>query len=74
MMSFYPERDTWLFGGIFEVMERHKDRYQVLLTHVCEEYIGRLKIYYPYLDRDTRPNLEKHYGKLEVAEILRDHR
>ncbi len=72
MMYFYPERDSWLFGGIFEVTGRHPDRYGVLLTDVCEEYVGRLKIYYPYLDRNTRPKFEKHYGKLEVAEILRE--
>ena len=72
MMYFYPERDTWLFGGVFEVTGRHPDRYEVQLTNVCEEYIGRLKIYYPYLDRNTRPKFEKHYEKLEVAEILRE--
>ena len=32
LIQFYHEADTWLFGGIFRVVRRHPDRYEVELT------------------------------------------
>src|SRR5579884_2209681 len=29
LVQFYHETDAWLFGGIFQVLARHKDRYEV---------------------------------------------
>ena len=36
LMDFYHEPDTWLFGGIFRVSARHKDRYEVELMKIHE--------------------------------------
>ena len=72
LLSFYHERDTWLFGGVFEVLDRHPDRYDVKLLDDRHEFIGRLKILSPYRERATRVNLENHYESFDVAEILRE--
>src|SRR5258705_12563266 len=32
LAHFYHEPDTWLFGGIYEVLQRHTDRYEVQLS------------------------------------------
>ena len=72
LMKFYHEEDTWLFGGIFRVIARHKDRYEVELTGNGAPFIGRLKVLSSYRARATRVNFEKHYDGFEVAEILRE--
>ena len=35
LASFYHEPDTWLFGGVYEVIERRSDRYVVHLSHIA---------------------------------------
>lgn len=72
MAQFYYEPDTWLFGGVFHVVARHADRYDVELTPFGAEYIGRLKLRSSYRDRGTRVNFENHYPNLEVQELLRE--
>ena len=72
VVRFYHEPDTWLFTGIYDVLERLPDRYVVSLSAEGEEFIGRLKIGYPYRDRSVRLNFENHYPLMEVAEILRE--
>lgn len=72
LMNFYPEPDTWLFGGIWDVLARRDDSYEVELTNQAAAYVGRLKIAYSYKDRMTRPFLEKHYERMVVAELLRE--
>lgn len=70
LMQFYHEPETWLFGGIFAVLKRHANRYDVDLTDIGEDFIGRLKIKYPYKSRTTRPCMKPHYPNFEVKEIL----
>ena len=74
LMRFYHEEDTWLFGGVFEVLKRHLEgdekRYEVELTGIGKEFIGRLKIDYFYRKRIARTLMEKHYIKFKVKEIL----
>ena len=70
LMQFYHEDKTWLFGGIFEVIKRHDDRYEVKLNDDRKNFIGRLKIYSPYTKRSPRVTMEAHYNKFEVKEIL----
>ena len=76
LMNFYHETDTWLFGGVFEVMdivERDSyKRYEVELTEQGTAFIGRLKLSSSYRERATRVNFENHYCELRVAEILRE--
>ena len=74
LISFYPERDTWLFGGIWKVIARDFDKvpypYEIELANDYNEYIGRLKIRYSYKDRSARVFLEKHFDKMIVKGIL----
>ena len=76
LMNFYPEGGkSWLFGGVFKVVGRHADRYEVELTDQREPLIGRLKLRSDYANRATRVNFENHYAEgrpLQVAEILRE--
>ena len=64
-----------VFGGVFRVLARHQDRYDVNLTDLGKPYIGRLKLQSSYRNRATRVNFENHYDgphKLRVLEILRE--
>ncbi len=72
LVQFYHETDAWLFGGIFRVLGRHEDRYDVELLDAGRAFIGRLKLHSPYRGRTTRPKLENHYDSFEVQEILRE--
>ena len=72
VMDFYRERDIWLFGGIFRVVARHANRYEVELTERGAPLIGRLKLRSGYRERARRVNFENHYESLEVAEVLRE--
>lgn len=74
LISFYPERDTWLFGGIWRIVSRDMNKvpypYEIELVDDYSEYIGRLKVKYPYKDRATRANLENHFNSLVIKEVL----
>ena len=72
LIQFYHEQDIWLFGGVFEVVARFEDRYEVHLQEEGSELIGRLKLHYPYRARTTRPVMERHYKALVVQEILKE--
>jgi hypothetical protein len=72
LMQFYHEPDVWLFGGVFRVLARNADRYDVELTKEGEGFIGRLKLRSTYRERATRVKFENHYANLEVQEILRE--
>ena len=79
-MRVYPERDAWLFGGIFEVLkapeggERNKkgNFYKVELTDQGEEFIGRLKINYHNTKRPMYIYLKTRYEGLKFSEILKE--
>jgi hypothetical protein len=70
LIQFYHESDSWLFGGIFRVLKRHPDRYDVELTSDRAGFVGRLKMHLVYRDRATRVKFENHYQHLEVQELL----
>ena len=72
LAQFYHESDTWLFGGIFRVLKRHDDRYEVALQNTGAGFIGRLKLHSDYRGRTTRANFENHYEDFAVQEILRE--
>jgi hypothetical protein len=72
LVQFYHEPDIWLFGGVFRVLQRHADRYEVKLTDEGLGFVGRLKLRYVYRERATRVKLENHYPGFEVQEILRE--
>lgn len=70
LIQFYHEQNVWLFGGIFRVVARLSDRYEVELTEIGANMIGRLKLNYLYRDRTTRPVMERHFHEFKVHEIL----
>jgi hypothetical protein len=72
LVQFYHEPDIWLFGGVFRVLQRHQDRYEVELTEDGAAFLGRLKLRSLYRERATRVKFENHYPSLDVQEILRE--
>ena len=71
LMRYYHQSDKWLFGGIFEVLERMADSYSIKLLDLHREYVGRLLIHYPSPGvRGRAFNLENHYEKLKIAQLL----
>lgn len=79
LMNFYPDgRKAWLFGGVFEILGRHADGYEVELTDEGKPFIGRLKLLSespPGATRAIRVNFENHYDgryPLQVTEVLRE--
>lgn len=77
LISFYPEEDTWLFGGVWEVLSRKigsrsSHPYEIKLVNRFKPFIGRLKIEYPYKKRATRVKLDAHFDKMIVKEILEE--
>lgn len=71
VIDFYREPDVWLFGGVWEVLERLSDSYVVSLTEQGRDFIGRLKLHSPYRQRATRVNFEKRLHEFTVSEVLR---
>lgn len=72
LIDFYHESDTWLFGGIFKVLSRSSDRYEVELDPQAQELIGRLKITLKRTSRTQAVYLENHYAQMVVSEILKN--
>ena len=76
LIDFYPERDIWLFGGVFEVLSRSPEprahSYEVQLTPTAKEFIGRLKLHFKRPSRGRAIRLETYYPELRVTELLRE--
>ncbi|MEM2111509.1 MAG: GIY-YIG nuclease family protein [Candidatus Bathyarchaeia archaeon] len=72
LMQFYLKPDAWLFGGIFEVLERCKDKYTLRAIEEFEKYTGRLLIsFHRYQGMRGRAfNLESYLKDFTVAEIF----
>ncbi|REL32987.1 GIY-YIG nuclease family protein [Rhodohalobacter sp. SW132] len=70
MMDYYPQKDIWLFGGVFEVLKRHSDSYEIELTDQFKPMIGKLKIHFPYKSRTRALVLNRHIQNMSVHEIL----
>lgn len=66
----YRYNDRWLFGGIWEVSNRHPDRYEVQLCDLGKPYIKRLVLRRDFKQRQIRTKMESHYDAFEVVEIL----
>jgi len=76
LINFYPEENTWLFGGVWEVVSRdfrNKNYpYKIELVPSSIPFVGRLKIKYEYRKRTTRVKMDEHYDKMIVKEILEE--
>jgi hypothetical protein len=70
LAHFYHEPGTWLFGGVFRVVARRTDQYEVELTDIAAAFVGRLRLRSPYSSRTVRVNLESQYEDFEVVEVL----
>lgn len=72
-LARYQRPDLWLFGGVFEVVERQPSQgYVVELTDEGADMIGHLTLLYAYPSRAARVNFENHYWNLEVQDIFRE--
>lgn len=73
LMDYYHEKDTFLFGGIYEVLSinEHENRYNIRLDKLASEFIGRLKINVK-IPRQRRLKLENIYNECIVSEILKE--
>jgi len=78
LINFYPQQDTWLYGGIYEVMgfkdghdhkSRHCFAYNSVLTEQGKSYIGRLKVHLPMRVRGRVFNLEHRISNVKIQEI-----
>ena len=72
LAQFYPENGIWLFGGVYRILVRHEDHYEVELTQQGTAFIGRLKLRSHYVAQYSYPDLENEYNGFEVQEILRE--
>ena len=70
LIDFYPERNRWLFGGIFSVDARNNSQYEISLTDQSRAYIGRLKVSFVRPGRVKAVKFEKYLPEMSVAEIL----
>ena len=72
LMQFYHETDAWLFGGVYKVLGRFHDRYEVKLVEDGKGFVGRLKLQSKYKSMNARVNFERHYRNFNVLEILKE--
>jgi hypothetical protein len=76
LIDFFPEPDTWLFGGVYQVLERGEQNYahsyKVDLTDQFRPMIGRLKIGWKRSGRAKARLFEKYIEEFEVSEILKE--
>lgn len=76
LMEYYHEPNTWLFGGVYEVVERfNKSRdygYKVELTEKFKPFIGRLKLKWQRTGRAKSRRLENYLSEFEVSEIFKE--
>lgn len=76
LIDFYPESNTWLFGGIFEVLSRSSENrthsYEVELSNKAEEFVGRLKVRFERPGRIRAIKFGKYVEDMTVSEITRN--
>lgn len=76
LIDFYPERDVWLFGGIYEITGRRNEprthSYDIREIEEYQPYVGRLKINLKKPPRGRAFYLEKYWGQMSVSEILKE--
>lgn len=71
-MEFYPKQDAWLFGGVFEVLERRDDGYKLGEVPSFQRYVARLiASFHRYQGMRGRAyRLERYLAQFKVSEIL----
>jgi hypothetical protein len=75
LIDFYPESNTWIFGGIYEVVKRNNvpnsHSYEIKELNEYSPYVGRLKIKLEKPSRGKAFYLEHYIEKMTVSEILK---
>lgn len=69
LISYYHEKDMWLFGGFFKVTARHADRYEVELCPHDSHLVGRLLIEHKRVR--ARSRLSESISEMTLAQIFR---
>lgn len=77
LIDYYPEKNRWLFGGIWKVVERDLSikrdfAYKIELDPITEPFIGRLLLKYTKTGRNNYRLLEKEFSKMKVSQILKE--
>ncbi len=77
LIDFYSEKNTWLFGGIYEVINRPskrdtKPRYTIKELTEYSHFVGRLKVQLPNPSRGRAFYLENYIQDMYVSEILKE--
>lgn len=74
LIDFYHTNNIWLFGGIFEVVDRGTEiksySYHIEEIQDYSPYVGRLKVCLEKLSRGRAFRLENYLGRMVVSEIL----
>lgn len=72
LIRYYHRADTWLFGGVFEVLERTPgELYKIRLTEQYQEYIGRMLFAHSGPGVPGRSFLpESYFDTLTVSQIF----
>ena len=72
LIKFYPERDIWLFGGIYKVLCRKPDSYEIEPVPDYDELVGRLKICFSRPGQTRHLLLENWLQKMFISELLKE--
>ncbi|MCF7945362.1 MAG: GIY-YIG nuclease family protein [Spirochaetia bacterium] len=76
LIDFYPETDTWLFGGIYKVLKRNNISqdfsYEIDEIEKYSPYVGRLKVKLKKPPRGRAFYLENYIENMHVSEILKE--
>ena len=76
LIKFYPECDIWLFGGIYKVLSRKPDGYEIERVCGCDKFydklVGRLKICFSPPGRSRDRKLENYFEKMFISELLKE--
>ncbi len=76
LIDFYPENNIWLFGGIYEVLERpsipNAHSYKIRELTEYSNYVGRLKVHLPKPSRGRAFYLERYIDKMVISELLKE--
>lgn len=71
LIRFTPQKNRWLFGGIYRVLDRKPDCYVVHLENLHKEFIGRLLVEFSGSGARGRSfKLERYYSGMKVAQIF----
>lgn len=76
LIDFYPENNTWLFGGIYEVTDRankpNSHSYKIKEIEEYKNLVGRLKVHLPKPSRGRSFYLENYIDDMSIHEILKE--